>query len=399
MNRRKLREHMTEPHPRIFISSVMDGYENFRDAARDGIRQAGCESVRAEDFPAATVSPRNSCLDGVRSVDAVVLLLGERYGFVGPSGLAVTEEEYEEARKNHKPILVFLQDGEREAKQQEFVNKVQGYVDGHWRKVFRNSATLTGLVRNAVLAANLGGARLRQEQVRTRIEALFRRRPPEISYALWLQKVWATSRDEEVIDPVDLDDVGFNRQILRLAHECVPPLFDYRERKRSIAKPDYLRIEQGDFDTWQSNSALATVEIHTDGTLTTIQNATGTKDQTDPTDRFFDDMYFLDPAVVRAKLNEAWSFAAAWWNHRDPYLRYDQLLYSVAVYDIGTRAFAPTPPRANSITIPPECPHNPLVVFDRLRPISRLNLNQPETEIERIIKLLGRRFTQWTSRW
>ena len=389
---------MTEPRPRIFISSVMDGYENFRDAAGDGIRQAGCEAVRAEDFPAATISPRNSCLDGVRSADAVVLLLSERYGSVGSSGLAVTEEEYEEARKNHKPIIVFIQDGEREARQQEFVNKLQRYVDGHWRKVFRNSPTLTELVRDAVLAANLGGARLHQEQVRTRIEALFRRRPPEISYAVWLQIVWATSRDEEVVDPLDLDDVGFNRQVLRLAHECVPPLFDYREPKRPQAQPEFLRVEQGDFDRWQSHPALAIVEIHTEGILTTIQNAIATTGQTDPTDGFLD-MYFLEPAVVRARLKEAWSFAAAWWKDRDPYLRYDQLLYSVAVYDIGTRAFAPTPPRANSVTIPPECPHNPLVIFDRPRPISRLNLNQPETEIERIIRVLERRFTQWTSRW
>lgn len=187
------RNYKTEPRPRIFISSVMDGYENFRDAARDGIRQAGCEAVRAEDFPAATASPRNSCLDGVRSADAVVLLLGQRYGFAGPSGLAVTEEEYEEARKNHKPILVFLEDGKVDAKQQQFVNKVQGYIDGHWRQVFRNSATLTDLVRGAVLAANLGGARPRENQVKARIEALLDRRPPEISDAVWLQIVWATA--------------------------------------------------------------------------------------------------------------------------------------------------------------------------------------------------------------
>ncbi len=389
---------MTEPRPRIFISSVMCGYENFRDAAGDGIRQAGCKAVRAEDFPAATASPRNSCLDGVRSADAVVLLLGQRYGFVGPSGLAVTEEEYEEARKNHTPILVFLEYGKRDAKQQEFVNKVQGYVDGHWRKVFRNSATLTDLVRGAVLAENLGGARLHEGQARNRIDALFRLRPPEVSDAVWLKTVWVTSRDEEIIDPLDLDDAGFIRKVLRLAHECVPPLFDYREQKRPQAQPEFLRIEQGDVERWQSSPALAILEIHTDGVLTIIQNAIETKDRSDPTDGFFE-MYFLEPAIVQARLKEAWSFAAAWWKDRDPYLRYDQLLYSVAVFDVGTRAFRPTPRQASSLTIPPECPHNPLQVFDRPRRISRLNLFQPDTEVERIIKLLERQFTQWNNRW
>ena len=51
MTRRKPREHMrlgradgnymTEPRPRVFVNSAMDGYKNFRDAASDGIRQAG----------------------------------------------------------------------------------------------------------------------------------------------------------------------------------------------------------------------------------------------------------------------------------------------------------------------------------------------------------------------
>jgi len=84
---------MSEPRPRVFVSSVMQDYARFRDAAAEGIRQAGCDPVRAEDFPAAHTSPRTACLDGVRSADAVVLLLGGRYGFVGPSGFAATEEE------------------------------------------------------------------------------------------------------------------------------------------------------------------------------------------------------------------------------------------------------------------------------------------------------------------
>ena len=257
--------------------------------------------------------------------------------------------------KATRPFSSFSRTASVKPKQQKFIIKVQGYVDGHWRKAFRHSAKLTEMVRDAVLAANLGGARPHQDEAKTRFGALLSRRPPEISDSVWLQTAWSTLRDEEVIDPLDLDDEVFKRQLLRLAHECVPPLFDYQERKRAIARPDFLRVEQGDFDTYQSSPALAMVEIHTNGMLTTIQNVIGTKDRTDLTDRFLD-MYFLEPAVVRARLKEAWSFAAAWWKDRDPYLRYDQLLYSVAVYDIGTRAFAPTPPRANSVTIPPECP-------------------------------------------
>ena len=179
---------MTELRPPIFISSVMEGYGDIRDAASDGIRQAGCEPVRAEDFSAASASPRNACLDGVRSTDALVLLLGARYGFVGPSALAVTEEEYNEGRKNHKQIFVFLQDGvSRELQQQAFADRVQHYVDGHWRKVFDDPADLRELVRGAVAAADLARVPGHRAKAETRIRSTLNRRPPEAQDIVWLQ--------------------------------------------------------------------------------------------------------------------------------------------------------------------------------------------------------------------
>ena len=167
----------------------------------------------------------------MRSADALVLLLGARYGFVGPSGLAATEEEYEEARRNHKYIFVFLQDSvSREPRQQVFVDKVQNYVDGHWRKVFRDPEHLTELVRDAVKAADMVQEPLYQSQARTRIDAALNRRPPETQYIVWLQTVWTTSRDEEVIDPLDFGKAAFQRQFQRLAHECEQPLFTYNHQ-------------------------------------------------------------------------------------------------------------------------------------------------------------------------
>ena len=394
---------MIELRPRVFVSSVMEDYGDVRDAASDGIRRAGCEPIRAEDFSAASISPRNACLDGVRSADALVLLLGARYGFVGPSGLAVTEEEYNEARKNHKPVFVFLQDGvSREPRQQAFVDSVQHYVDGHWRKVFANPADVSKLVRGALAAADLARVPGHQAKAQTRIRSTLNRRPPEAQDIVWLQIVWTTLRDEEVVDPLHLGDRAFQRRVQRVAHDCEPPLFDYEERKRARVGTSTLRVEQGDFDSWGDGRDLAIVEIHTDGTLVTAQNLTGTESRVHggmaATSHMFD-MYFLDPNVLRVRLNEAWSFASAWWANLDPHLRHEPLLYAVAVYDIGARNFAPVPGhQGNSITIPRECPENPLVVFDRPRQVSRTGLDAP-SENERLVRVLGRRFEQWTNRW
>ena len=119
----------------------MTGYGDIRAATSRAIDRSGCEPVLAEDFPAGTVSPRTACLDGVASCDGIVLILGARCGEPTAAGISATEEEYRKAvwLKNH--IFVFLEGGNREPRQQEFVHSVEDYVDGHWRKSF--SARLT----------------------------------------------------------------------------------------------------------------------------------------------------------------------------------------------------------------------------------------------------------------
>ncbi len=378
----------------------MENYADFRDAAAKGIRSAGCDPVRAENFPAADASPRSACLDGVQSADALVLLLGERYGFAGPSGLSATEEEYEEARSAHRRVLVFLEQvGVRESRQEAFISKVQDYVAGHWRKTFRELDELARLVEEAVTAADLKSTSGHEARTRGRIDGALERRPAKSQGIVWLRTIWTTPRDEEVIDSLDLGDESFQRQVQRLAHECEPPLFAYEESKQVAVATSLLRIEQGDPGNWRDARSLAVLEMHADGTLSVAQNVTGTEARTGVMDGQFD-MYFIDPSVVRTRLERAWSFAAAWWKDHDPYLRHDPLLYTVALHDVGARAFAPAPRETGGgITLPPECPESTLVAFDSPRTVSRTECAGPNAEIDRAIKLLERRFHEWENRW
>ncbi len=82
---------------KVFISSVVSGFESFRDAAAAGIEALGYTVIRSEDFGAVAASSQQTCLEGVRVADVVVLLLGARYGFLQPAGLSATHEEYREA--------------------------------------------------------------------------------------------------------------------------------------------------------------------------------------------------------------------------------------------------------------------------------------------------------------
>ncbi len=128
---------------KVFISSVMDGMGGFREAVAKAIDTLGNETVRAEDFSASPNSPRITCLEAVRSSDAMILILGERYGDQQDSGLSATHEEYRKARKFQQPVLVMVQEKiDREPQQQEFVQEVQKWETGQYTASFGSTEEL-----------------------------------------------------------------------------------------------------------------------------------------------------------------------------------------------------------------------------------------------------------------
>ena len=118
----------------FFISSVVNGYEDHRDAAKRAVEQLGHRATRIEDEPslASPPGPQQACLDAVRACDAVVLLLGERYGAIQEgSNKSATHEEWAEARRIEKPVLAFVEDvSQREEAQERFVAEVSDWEDG-----------------------------------------------------------------------------------------------------------------------------------------------------------------------------------------------------------------------------------------------------------------------------
>jgi hypothetical protein len=61
---------------KVFISSVIAGFEDFRDAAAQAIRTLGHEVIRAEHFGASPETPQRTCLAEVREAEVVILILG-----------------------------------------------------------------------------------------------------------------------------------------------------------------------------------------------------------------------------------------------------------------------------------------------------------------------------------
>lgn len=136
---------------KVFLSSLIAGFEPFRAAARVAITTLRHEPLMAEDFGAGLNSPQVACLTALREADVVVLILGDRYGAIQVgSGLSATHEEYREAR-GRKPVIAFVQEGVvPDAEQSEFIMEVQAWSDGLFRGGFKDSGDLQAGVTRAL---------------------------------------------------------------------------------------------------------------------------------------------------------------------------------------------------------------------------------------------------------
>lgn len=111
----------------MFISSTSD-LDTYRDAAETVLSKLNIDGVQFEAWPSTPQHPIDKCLEEVRLSDAMVLILGDRYGTIAYDDLSVTHLEYKEAKSCNprKPLFVYvLPSVSREANQQKFVEEVE----------------------------------------------------------------------------------------------------------------------------------------------------------------------------------------------------------------------------------------------------------------------------------
>lgn len=127
---------------KVFISSVVKGFEHFRTAAKDAVETLDMKPIMSEHFGARTYSSEQACLTEVDQCDVYVLILGANYGYESQPGLSVTQQEFHQAVSKRKPILVFIQQTDFDAKQSVFVNEVSDYKLGFFRASFSDTQEL-----------------------------------------------------------------------------------------------------------------------------------------------------------------------------------------------------------------------------------------------------------------
>ncbi len=136
---------------RIFICSTGDlGAE--RDAVERVLDDLSIEGSRFEAWPSSPRSPVSECLSQIDDSDALVLILGSRYGsLASDSSLSVTHLEYRHARSSRIPVFPFLLAREDiENAQRDFVEEVQ---EANFRcSPVQTAAELASQVKNSLLA-------------------------------------------------------------------------------------------------------------------------------------------------------------------------------------------------------------------------------------------------------
>lgn len=135
----------------------MKDLEEERIAVANAINaKRGLETVYAESFPARSESPKEVCSKKVRNSDIYIGIFRNRYGDIpknnNPSGYSVPELEYQEAKKNDLPILIFIYKNStnREKKLIEFLKKIKDFGTGHWCKEYSITNELVNLVLEGI---------------------------------------------------------------------------------------------------------------------------------------------------------------------------------------------------------------------------------------------------------
>lgn len=92
----------------VFVSSTFKDLEEERQEVMHALLELDCIPSGMELFPAANESQWSLIKKVIDDSDYYLLILGGRYGSIGPEGLSYTEMEYRYALSIEKPIIAFL---------------------------------------------------------------------------------------------------------------------------------------------------------------------------------------------------------------------------------------------------------------------------------------------------
>jgi hypothetical protein len=367
---------------RVFISSVMSGFEPYREAARQGVVDAGMKPILIEDFPSLDMSSRSACLDLVQSSDVYILIIGDRPGS-SPLGKPVVEEEFEEARRRKLPRLIFLQNVHRDPETEALARRLSDYVVGRYRTTFATSDELRKAVAAAlrdlsVMHIERNDLSLIQELLDTDRDE----RPATIRLAL------VPERKDDVFDVLDLDSQERKRSMFKLAHRDDVRLFDYEQGTKRAAVEGRDLILQQQPQRGGAPQIGVTLRLREDGAVIIDQTLDGRMQ--DRHQLGFDIQIGESDAAEAIRAGIA--FVHALYEERDPGHRFSTFLFGAAIAGMNLKVLVKEHRERSSWSLPNALDDRGWFVLDKPRRLDRTDLANPNAIIERTLAFMVKRY-------
>ena len=379
---------------RIFISSVMRDFGPQRAAAREAVITLRQTPVMAEDFGAKPISSQTACHEGVRTSEIYVGIFGTRYGYVAPkSGLAATEEEFNEARKLGLPILCFEQNGPKEPPQATFLQRIKDYENGYAIVFFDTADELKMLVVQAIhdLIGQPGINILEPRAARAAMDQHKWGSPRYQQHCTWLGAVLVPSRQgEQFLDVLEFSQRQRQDSLLQPAMFGPGSLFDLALGVQRSEAGDALVFTQGD----NQRPPAARLEIHADGALV-FGSALRRRETTEFSalgSNFFMDIV-IDEDDVERQLGAFASYAGQFYQNLDRGDLITSLFFGTSLTAIANKSFGKLPPSTQtSFSMPSHGLPDPLNVPDMPLRVSRADLGNPAALARKMTEHIARIF-------
>src|SRR4030067_399075 len=97
-----------EKRYQVFVSSTFNDLQDERQEVMQALLELDCIPSGMELFPAANEDQWTLIKKVIDDCDYYIVVVGGRYGSIGPSGISYTEMEYRYALEKDRPIIAFL---------------------------------------------------------------------------------------------------------------------------------------------------------------------------------------------------------------------------------------------------------------------------------------------------
>lgn len=377
--------------PIVFISSVSEGYQHIRQAAREAIEKADGRPIGFDDFPAKDKSSRNACLDGVRHCDVYLGIFGTRYGFITPSGRSATEEEFDEAVQLGKRRLIFVEEvGGHEPKQQAFLKKAGDYQTGRFWNKFKTVDDLRNKIEASlkeVFSSLMKGLSESQVKERLQKEVL---EPLHNDYGQsWLISAAMPDCHASLTDDSSFNDESSAKKIFLIGQENNPPVFEIELAKAKTLKEDHWTLEQTEKQNWREGQRFSIVRLYLDACVAVAMNITNRESEAED---YLSKSLYVYPDSVEQIASAQLLFISRLYDHFDPHLRWDRIALMTALHNIGHRNFSRPKPGQTSHPMSMRSDRGPSLAFPTPKLLERNQLKQPDygralrASFERILK-------------